>query len=66
MFAQPSDSEPQDCRHEERILGRANAELTDVTADEGLGAWGSETLPRRASFARERSRLEPAMKQRFY
>ena len=39
---------------------RFNAELTDVTADEGLGARGSETLPRRASFARERSRLEPA------
>ena len=35
-----------------------NAELTDVTAAEGLRAKDSETQPRRASFARERSRLE--------
>ena len=37
-----------------------SAELTDVTAAEGLRAKDSETQPRRASFARERSRLEPA------
>ena len=42
-----------------------SAELTDVTAAEGLRAKDSETQPRRASFARERSRLESAMKQSF-